>query len=161
VGSSLWLRLVGLCRSLHDLYPSPGWSSRCFHWWLVARNAVLATCPPSTWLLLQSSPSALGFGPSSPGLVRLRLSTDMGSRVHSRVPFRAPIGRITAMCPVPFRLHGFSPSWRLPPLKLSECVSTRCRSEVHQVSDLGSSLRKIARSSSWRGSHPSKNAPRR
>jgi hypothetical protein len=83
-------------------------------------------------------PSELSFcagpGPSSPGSVRFVLSTDVGSRVHSRVPSRVPFGRNTAMCPVTFRLRGFAPPWRLAPLELCRLVSSRCRSEVHRVS---------------------------
>jgi hypothetical protein len=83
-------------------------------------------------------PSGLSFragpGPSSPGSVRVRLSTDIGSRVHSRVPSRVPFGRFTAMWPVLFRLRGFAPPWRLSPLELRGLVSSRCRSEVHRVS---------------------------
>jgi hypothetical protein len=93
-----------------------------------ARRALLDFAPPSELSF------CAGPGPSSPGSVRFRLSTDVGSRVHSRVPSRVPFGRITTMCPVPFRLRGFAPPWRLPPLELRGLVSSRCRSEVHRVS---------------------------
>jgi len=93
-----------------------------------ARRALPDFAPPSE-LSFRAGP-----GPSSPGSVRFFLSTDVGSRVHSRVPSRGPFGRITTMCPVPFRLRGFSPPWRLPPLELRGLVSSRCRSEVHRVS---------------------------
>jgi hypothetical protein len=93
-----------------------------------ARRALLDLDPPSALSL------CAGPGPSSPGSVRCRLSTDVGSRVHSRFPSRVPFGRITAMCPVLFRLRGFAPPWRLPPLELRGLVSSRCRSEVHRVS---------------------------
>jgi hypothetical protein len=125
------------------------------------RNAVRTSCPPSTWLLLQSSPSTLGLGPPLLALSACASPPTWARASTPGDPFGLPSAgtqpcvRSCSASTVSHRPGGLLRSSFAGVLQ----PAAGPRFTVFPTSP-GSS-RNPARSSSRRGSYPSKNAPRR